>query len=768
MTVSRTLLAGFCTMALLWGSGATAQVATSTGAGIETVVVTAQKRSENIQTIPLTVQAFTSKSIADLGIKASTDLSQFSPNVDIALPAGAGNQPIISIRGVGLNDYDTNNAGPNGVYMDEVYLSSPASQTFQAFDLERIEILKGPQGTLYGRNTSGGAINFISAKPSDEVTGAFHAEYDAFNTYQIQGALGGPIADGLDGRIAVVQNGSGGYTFNALTGNRENGANNIAGRAMLQWKPRENLTLLLNVHGASVANRPAEYRHLGGYDPATFDLCSVARVYSANSDCVDLFGYGTPKNFYSGAYNRQQHLDVHNWGSYLRGDYQLGDITLTSISAFDHNDKLHPEDSDASPNRELEINFGVHATNFTQELRATQQTDKYNWVFGLYYLNEDLHQDQPLYILLDADNFFGGPGSGDGIAEIAYDNSRQTTDSYAAFGQGTYDLTEKLKLTLGARVTTESKSFQYAGSYQFQQGGMDHFGPLIQDTLPAGKSFHRSLSNTAFNWRAALNYDVTEDVMTYVSVATGFKSGGFNGSFLSTDPVQLDLQLDPIKPEKVTAYETGVKSTFFDNRLLFNAALFYNDYHDLQIFTLEPIPNTNLAVNVLANAKRAHMMGADLQVEARPIDNLSISAQLGLLQAKIDSSEVIGVNASGSSIFDHGHQLPLAPHVTLSTLADYRIPVYSGHLDLQFNASYKSHQFFDVANSLYLTQDAYWLENFRVAYSFDDNQWEVAGFVHNLSGQKYFLDVFDLSFLGFYQGIMGQPRMAGGEVNYKF
>ncbi len=765
MTMLRILLAGCSAIALLGGAEAWAA---DTG-GIETVVVTAQKRSEDVQSIPVTVQAFTAKTITDLGIKSSTDLSQFTPNVDIALPAGAGNQPIISIRGVGLNDYDTNNAGPNGLYLDEVYLSSPASQTFQAFDLERIEILKGPQGTLYGRNTSGGAINFISAKPTDEFTGNIHAEYGAFGTYQLEGAVGGQLADGLDGRIAIVKNGSGGYTPNALTGGRENGTNNIAGRALLQWKPTETLTLLLNVHGGIVANRPAEYRHLGGLDPATGDLCSPAQVFAKNTSCVDLFGYGTPTNFYGGAYNRQQHLDVHSWGTSLRGDLDVGnDITLTSITAFEHSDKLHPEDSDASPNRLLEIDFGVRSATFTQELRASQTEDKYNWVAGLYYLDETLVQNQPLYILLDADNFFGGPGSGDGVAEIAYDHARQGTASYAAYAQGTYKFTDAFDLTLGVRGTTEHKSFAYSAATQFQSGGLGNFGPLMPILPPPGDSFNRSLSNSSFNWRAAADYHIDENVMAYASIATGFKSGGFNGSFLSADPVQISAQLAPIKPEQVTAYETGVKSNLFDDRLQFDAALFYNDYKNLQIFVLAPIPGTLLATNLLANARRAHMMGADIQVEAKPIDNLSLSAQIGLLQAKIDSSEQINVDALGNPVTAHGHQLPLSPHVTLSMFADYKVPMDSGQLDFQLNASFKSRQLFDVANSPFLTQRPYWLENFRVAYDFDDSNWEVAGYVRNLSGQKYFLDVFDLSFIGFYQGIMGQPRTFGGEVNYRF
>ena len=741
-----------------------AQGATSAPGTIETVVVTAEKRSEDIQAVPISIQAFTSKQINDLGIKASTDLSQFTPNLDIALPAGNGNQPIITIRGVGLNDYDTNNAGPNGVYLDEVYLSSPASQTFQAFDLDRIEVLKGPQGTLYGRNTSGGAINFISTKPTDEFTGNFHGEYGAYGTYQLEGAIGGQITDGLDGRIAVVHNGSGGYTLNALTGKRENGANNYAGRAQLQWKPNNDLTLLLNVHGGTVANRPAEYRHLGSFGGPQCSIPSV--VLAGTGGCTDLFGYGTPANFYGGAYNRQQHLQVHNFGVSLRADYVMGDITLSSLSAFEHNDKIHPEDSDASPNRLLEINFGVRNATFTQEFRADWNTENNDLLAGLYYLDENLHQNQPLFILLDADNFFGGPGSGDGIAEIATDQSKQITDSYAAFIHDTYSITDQLKLVVGGRFTGESKSFVYSGGATFQSGGIDNFPPVTPIVPPPGQSFNKRLSNTSFNWLASVNYHFTDAIMAYATVSTGFKSGGFNGSFIGAtpDPVQVEAQLQPIKPEQVTANEVGEKASFFDNRLIINGSLFYSDYRNEQVFILVPISiNPPLAVNVLTNARKAHMEGADLEVIGKPLDELTLSATLGILDAKIDSNDP---SATGASY--QGHQLPLSPHVTLSTLIDYRTPFCDGELNVQFGANFKSHQFFDVANSPFLTQRAYWLENARIGYTFDDNQWEVAGFVRNISGQKYFLDVFDLSFVGFYQGIMGQPRTYGAEVNYRF
>jgi iron complex outermembrane receptor protein len=733
---------------------------------VQEIVVTAQRRSENIQQVPLSVQAFTAKTINDLGIKSSADLGQVTPNVDIAMPAGAGNQPIITIRGIGLNDYDTNNAGPNGIYVDEVYLSSPASQTFQTFDLQRIEVLKGPQGTLYGRNTSGGAINFISNKPTDQFEADFHAEYSTFNSFNFEGGVGGPIAPNLDARAAVVVNESQGYGHNELTGNHEDGANNYATRLQLLWKPTDNLKVLFNVHGGQVDNRPTEYRHLGDLNPSTGVQCTVAQTNGG--DCVDLFGYGTPKGFYDGAYNRQAHLKVNSLGSYLRADYTAGSITYTSITSFEHNDKIHPEDSDASPNRLLEIDFGVRSNTFTQELRAAGTEGKFNWVGGLYYLHEDLHQNQPIYLFLDFDDFGGfgvpaGPGAGDGIAEQAFDYSHQVTDAYAVFGQGDYALTDKLKLTLGGRFTSEQRSFHYVGLLQTQEGGMDSFGPakLLADSTP-------SLDKSAFSWRAAADYHFTDRIHAYASVATGYKSGDFNGSFLSTVPSEIALQLKPVQPETVTAYEVGIKGSAFDNRLVLDLAAFYNDYQNMQVFVLVPPPpgTADLDVNVLDNARKAHTEGVDAELIARPLSGLTATFNLGLLETRLDTfvSHVSPLQTNYS-----GNQLPLSPHASFASLLDYKLPVGEGKFDFQASATYKSHQFFDISNDPYTTQNGYWLENLRVAYDFPNERWEVAAFVRNLSDQKYYLDEFDLTVpFGFIQGITGAPRSFGVEVNYRY
>lgn len=746
--------------------------------GIETVTVTAERRSENIQNVPASIQAFSAKEIDDLGIKASTDIGQLAPNLDVALPAGQGNQPIITIRGIGLNDYDTNNAGPNGVYIDEVYLSSPASQTFQAFDLADIEVLKGPQGTLFGRNASGGAVLFTSQKPTDDYTADFQADYSSYNTVNFVGAVGGPIADGLDFRVAFQMNNSEGYMHNLYTDGHENGENNWAGRAMLQWKPNAGWTFLWNVHGGQVANRPNEYRHLGALDPVSGNFCTAEAT--AAGGCVDLYGYGTPKKFLDGEWSRREHLDVNNYGSYLRAEYNYGDITFTSITSWDHNDKLHPENTDANPSQLIDIDFGVRNNTITQEFRAAQQTDRYDWQAGVYYLWEDLRQNQPLSILLDMDSYFGA-GAGFDTAFTAFDQSKQITNAYAVYAQGDYDITSQLKATLGARGTYESKTFNYYGAIEYQGLTEGSYLPLqLVDS-----SYHGFYS-AAFNYRAVLDYAFDDDVHAYGSVSSGYKSADFNGSFLSTVPSLTQQQLEPVKPEYVTTFELGMKSKWLDNRLVVNASAFYNDYRDMQLFLLAPPPASACAPpsppsacvpnNILSNAD-AYTAGSDIEVTAKPFDNFTGKVVLGVLTTKI--MKTVGALAPGQpDMVDE--QLTLSPHLSMSSFLDYVVPVPGGDLDFQFNVNYKGHQFFDLAKfqdgtsgpfleDPYTQQNGYWLANARVSYAFDDGKWELAGWIRNITGKQYYLDEFNLQNpFGFIQGIIGQPRTIGAEVDYRF
>jgi len=745
----------------LLAAGGAAQSAAQTPSSVQLdeLVVTAQRRSENIQDVPITIQAFSAEKLRDLGVKSTADIAQFTPNVSIALPAGAGNQPIITIRGIGLNDYNTNNAGPNGVYLDEVYLSSPSTQTFQTFDLERVEVLKGPQGTLYGRNTSGGAINLVSAQPTDSFAARAHAEYGSFNTFNLEGAVSGPIAPDLSGRLAATWTRSDGWAHNLLTGKDENGQNAVGLRGQLLWRPTDTLKIRLGVNGGYVDNRPTQYRHFGALD-GNGDLCTPAAT--AAGQCVDLFGFGTPTKFTDVAANRTEHLRVKDFGTNLRIDDRVGDFDLVAITAFNRNKKRHPEDSDASPNRLLEITFGAKSVAFSQELRIAQTANRYSWVAGAYYLHEIIKQDQSIEVLLGIDSAFGFPGLGDDLATIGLGFNRQTTESGALFGQGEYEITDRLKLIAGARYTSERKTFETQSSQRYQSGGEGNFGPVIPILAT-----DQSRKDSAASWRLGANYNLATDVLAYASVATGFKSGGFNGGFLSSTPSEAQRQLTPVAPEKVTAYEAGLKSTFFDRRLIFNVSAFYNDYRDMQVFVLvPPVATGGFPVNVLDNAEKAVTKGIDAEVTLIPIPDLTLSAQLGLVRATL--KEFVADRDPAAPDYS-GNRLPLAPRVSASLVADWKHDLGPGVLEVQANANYKSFVYFDVSNGPYATQDGYWLANVRVAYGLEEGGWEVAGYIRNLGGQDYFIDKFDLtSPFGVVQGVMGTPRSYGVELNYRF
>jgi iron complex outermembrane receptor protein len=747
------------------------------------VVVTAQRRSQNLQDVPVSVQAISSKQLLAAGIKSTQDLGQITPNVTIISPIGAGNQPLITIRGIGLNDFDTNNAGPNGVYVDDVYLSAPGVQNFSMFDVSQVQVLKGPQGTLYGRNTSGGALLFTSNRPTDYFTADAHGEYGNYNTLQLMGAVGGPLAPGLDGRIAAVVNHSDGYTQNSLTGKPYDNVQNEAVRLQLQYQPDDKLKLYFNTSIGYLRNHPEPYGHIGVFEPGTQNnpgppapagtpgatgpvLCSPAEAFAGG--CVDLYGYGTPA-YWHGAYAETKDLTNLAAITQFRADYKAGPITLTSITSWQYDDKFHPEDTDGDPLNLIRATYGVKSNTYTQEFRAARSEKAYNWVVGLYYLHENLKQNQPLSLFYAGDlgGGFGispGPGNFDGIAQIVSDKSSQTTDSAAAFAQGDYTF-DKLTLTLGGRYTWERKTFDYAQSSQFQDGGMGHYDPPTNFITPPEES--ETASN--FTYRAALSYHLTEKAQVYASIATGFKSGGFNGSFLGNDLPTVLVQLRPIKPENVTAYEVGEKASFFDRRLVLNAALFYNAYKNEQVFASELTTlviggtTTTLSANILGNVKSSHTEGAEFQITAAPVDGLTVDLEPAFLQTRVDQ----GAFSGGSDLT--GKEMANAPKFTFTAIVNYRWALANGDdVDFRWNSNYRSHYWFDATNDPYIQQNGYWLHNLNIDYE-SSHHWIAGVFVRNVANEKYNLTSSDISNpFGFLEPVEGPPRTFGVELSYHY
>jgi len=373
---------------------------------LEELIVTAQKRSESVQDIPISIAAFSDKQLNALGITQSGELGQFVPGLEIGNSSGEGSQLILFLRGAGLNDLNTNNAGPVGIYSDEVYVSSPALSPFQLFDAERVEVLKGPQGTIYGRNTTGGAVKFITKKPTRErkYSGRWRIGNQGRTT--LEASASGPLSDTVSARVAVIKQDSDGFGTNLADGSDINGIDSGAYRALVQFEPNDRLKVLVNAHGANVNSQATSFSPLGTLDPTTGAVCSDARILA--NECVDRLGYRAPDNELDGNFNEVDNVDLSSKGGYVQVDYEFGNNTFTSVTAFDELDRTLPEESDGSPNSLLAIDFGVSSDTFSQEFRLTGSSDRIDWLAGAFYLNETLNQNQTIDLFRSLREFTGG------------------------------------------------------------------------------------------------------------------------------------------------------------------------------------------------------------------------------------------------------------------------------------------------------------------------------------------------------------------------
>jgi len=756
----RTLLVLGCWSTLIVVAPTTAQEATAApekaGREHEEIVVTAQKREQSVQDVGIAITAFSGEMLQDLGVSESIGIAAQTPNLSIGLPVGEGNQPSIFLRGVGLNDFNTNNNGPIGIYNDEVYASVISAQNFLLFDLERVEVLRGPQGTLYGRNTTGGAVKFISKRPTKTLDGFVRASYSDFNTTKIETAISGPISQNWAARLSGVKIDSDGYVNNLLTGNDNNGIDTAGYRAQIEGQISDKFEILLNVHGSGNRSQAAQYGHQGLIDPSSGAACTVQQVVAGG--CVDALGYSDTSGFLEGNYDREGGIDRDNFGMSVTATFGIGDVEIVSVSSYEYVDSLVEEETDAGPGQMLNLDYRTDAKTYTQELRASGQGDKSYWLAGVYALSEDLNQDQtvdlfralrPLVESIDPVSFPGGfdpTGSSPAGAPIFFSRhlGSQKTTTLAAFGQFEYELTPSFRAILGARYTDESRDFTQ--TVRFEEPGFEV--PLF--------SVNRQLDNRQFSWKIGGEYKTNSDALLYANVSTGFKSGGFNGGFLF-DPAETEPYLE----ETVTAYEVGFKTSFLDKLVTFNTAAFYYDYEDMQIFTL--INSGGVPLNVLTNAGNGKIYGAEFELHTRLTDELNLQLALGLLNTELQDFRSIGGQDYS------GNVLVLSPKVSFSGLAQYTIPLASrGAIVLQTDFNYQSEVFFDTANNPLLSQDGYWIANARVAYQGANGRWEVAGFVRNIGNEEYLTYAIDLSDFGFNQQMRGAPRVFGIEISVAY
>ena len=434
---------------------------------LEEVVVTAQKREQSMQDVGISVTAMTGENMSALGISGSADIARFTPNLNITNITGEGNQPAIFLRGIGLNDFNTNNAGPIGMYVDEVIVSPPSAQAFALFDAARVEVLRGPQGTLYGRNTTGGAINVISNKPTEEFEASMLARYGNYNASKLEAAISGPLGESLGGRLAVVSNQSDGYIDDVGTGEEYNETNNYALRGLLQWDASDSVSALFNVHYGKNDTDAPRYIHYGTFDANTFNpelgifegQCNSADISRQAPHCVSLLGYqdGTSDDR-KGEWSNDGKLDFDVLGGSAKIDWDINDsLSLVSITAYDEVDKIHAEDSDSGPDNWLEVTFGTDSETFSQEFRLVGNTEDSDWLLGFFYLDEELNQDQTADIGRDLRPLLGfDPDLG---ILFSRHQHQQDTTTWAVYGQWEYQFNEQWSGTGGLRYTQEDRDF---------------------------------------------------------------------------------------------------------------------------------------------------------------------------------------------------------------------------------------------------------------------------------------------------------------------
>jgi iron complex outermembrane receptor protein len=740
------MLAGGAAAALAVTAG---QAMAQEASVLDEVVVTAQKRSENLQDVPVSVTALTADQLKDQRVGDVLALSGLSPSLQIKTDDNAAN-PRIFIRGVGVNDFNPSTASAVGVYLDGVYVASPLAQMAGFYDLQQVEVLRGPQGTLYGRNTTGGAINVTTKKPTKTPEADLAVDYGRFNALNVQGGFGGPLGgDDLSFRLSGLYDKSDGYTLNRLTGNKGNDADRKAVRAALRFTPDDKLTVDASVnyskssggsiltYNRSLIAQTAEAASTADPDP-TFGYFFCKPDYYTSGQCTNAAGYAnTSDNKYEGDYRFEGKDIVKLFGATTSISYDFGGVTLYSVTGYQRARRDDLEETDANPVSIFGARYIAEQDTTSQELRLQSNgATALRWVAGVYAARDNLDNDSH-YDVLDVlrvptpDNPTGmDPANSVGVFGWPL---HQKSTSYAAFGQADYDLSDRLTLTAGLRWSQDKKTFHYVSDVDY--------GLLTLFAYDNAKTF------SSMSGRLGLRYKLSEDANLYATYNRGTKSGGFF-SGQTTDPADLG----PYKDETVNAYEVGAKSEFLDRRLRVNVSAFYYDYKDLQVYTV--IQRNGLPVQLFTNASAARIYGGEAEIEARPMAGLSLTLGASLLNAEYKDFQSLGDDYSGNT-------LPSAPKASLNGIARYEHALPVGDLVTQLDFTYRSKIYYDTANTERLSDKARSFVNGQVGWRLDDGRYELGVWGKNLFDVTNISDITPIAAFGFDVFSMGPPRTYG-------
>lgn len=699
---------------------------------LEEVVVTAQKREQNLQEVGISVTAFSGDQLKQLGVTNTTEITQQIPGMQLQTYTAAFT--IINLRGISQNNFQDNLEAPVAVYVDGAYIPSMNAINGQLFDVDRVEVLRGPQGTLFGRNTTGGLVHYITRGAEDtELNGYLELSVGDFDMRAVEGAIGGALGDKVRGRLAAKWLENDGYVESQTPGIRDaHGADGYSIRGSLQIDLSDSLTADLRVSRSDDDDVPSGTYSINfaGADPNTgLGVQAPGRLSDELEHASSL----------EGSFNRES----TNVTATLTWDLDNGN-EFVSITNYLDLEKEYVEDAGGG------LFFFPYVVptefeSFSQEFRLSGEGDKMRWQTGVYYLDMSTETEQSVsgFAILEG----AGATTDSAFAETI---SKVDSENWSIFGQVEVGLSEQLTLIAGVRYSDDDKSIDFTQFYEEPGAGIARFQTF--DIAAVGISGIDQIDYGDYAARLQLNYTTEQGTLIYASVNRGIKGGNW-----SIDPLGTVAAINPANlkhdEETLLSYELGIKTDLNDWARL-NVGVFYYDYEDYQAFSL--IGLTPQVTNSDASA-----YGGEIELTMSPTDGLDLLLGVSVLDSEVDAvPDVFGGTAEA--------EFPNAPELSVNFLARYEWEMAGGKVAAQVDGVWNDDQFIEATNSAISAEDAYAVWNARLSYTTADEKWKVTAWVKNAGDEEYRLYNLDLGLLGISEEVYAPPRWYGLDINYSF
>lgn len=696
---------------------------------LEEIITTATRREADVQSVGIAVSALSSGDLEKYAVADANELTALVPGFSYT-DTGSPVVGLISIRGVSQNDFAGHLEAPNTFYIDEVYLPAISATSLQFYDVSRVEVLKGPQGTLFGRNATGGLLHIITNKPTEELEGYASLTVAERDQIKLEGAISGPLSDTVRARVAAYRNKADGYFKNDI-GKDLNEEDIVAARGHVEFDPNEDLDIRLS---AEIYKQRPSTTGGGFVTPGAPNADGLGVHLPPGTPTV--YGYvdadGKP---HTGSFNNPGNIEKRYWSTSGRIAYDFGDMQLISLTSYSEAESDYLEDNDLSPVPFTEFNQTSNSEHFTQELRLEGQTENFNWTTGVYYLNIDGQYAQGFNII--AGGFF--PAN----LQASY---TLKTESWSLFGQGEYAVSETVSLIAGVRWTTDTKKYEYLRTCV----GFDCASFTAPGTIGAAGLLTDKHSDDGWSARLQLDWTPTDDLLLYASVNRGYKAFSYNAGFAGLAPVS-GVRFNG---EKLTAFEVGNKLDFWDGRARFNASAFYYDYKDFQAFDQR-------GVNFTLYNTDARIYGADAELTVRPTQGLTLFAGMSLLDTKVEDVPI------GAGFLDR--EATQSPSFTASFAATQEFSLSDmGNIAVTVNAVYTDEFYSQLSNAPVTLVPSNWLVNARIAFTDPSERFEVAVFAKNLLDEDRQLYAFDITNIGLVENNYAEPQQFGAEIRVNF